>query len=46
MKKEIDVVKQLEQKKYHKNYVPIIVVSIFLLFIIDFFTFLGYIIYV
>ena len=33
MKKEIDVVKQLEKKKYHKNYVPIVVTCIFLAFI-------------
>ena len=34
MKKEMDVVKQLENKKYHKNYAPIIIVSIFLVFIL------------
>ena len=33
MKKEIDVVKQLENKKYHKNYTPIIVVCIVVAFV-------------
>ena len=34
MKKELDVVKQLEKKKYHKNYAPIVITSIFLVFVL------------
>lgn len=33
-KQEIDVIKQLENKKYHKNYTPIIIVSIVLTFVL------------
>ena len=33
-KTEIEVVKQLENKKYHKNYTPVIIVSIILTFVI------------
>lgn len=33
-KTEIDVLEQLEQKKYHKNYTPLIIVSIILSFVI------------
>ena len=32
-KTEIDVLKQLENKKYHKNYTPVIIVSIILTFV-------------
>ena len=34
MKKEVDVVKQLENKKYHKNYTPLIIVCIVVTFLI------------
>lgn len=33
-KTEIDVIKQLENKKYHKNYTPVIIVSIVLTFVL------------
>ena len=33
-KTEIDIVKQLENKKYHKNYTPVIIVSIVLTFVL------------
>jgi len=34
MKKEMDVVKQLENKKYHKNFLPLIMIGIFLVFVL------------